>query len=119
MYFYIVKGQKLQGKWQAWMLIMVFVPMMMLSFFHVHASEANIATECHECLHHIHHSHFGSADQCIDQCVLCQFLSLTFISLTSAIILFAPIASKHNNIIAAIAATDNTSCRISGRAPPM
>ena len=45
--------------------------------FEALAEEMN--DSCSECIHHVRHSHLSSADFCIDQCVLCQFLTLPFI----------------------------------------
>lgn len=45
--------------------------------------------ECGDCTHHIHHSgHITTAVEHIDDCVLCQFLSLVY---TPAVILLVVI----------------------------
>ena len=63
----------------AWVLLSVFVPMMMLSAVHIHKPAADETTSCAECAHHVNHpGHFTSAVEHLDDCVLCQFLSLVY-----------------------------------------
>lgn len=69
----------------AWILLLVFVPMLLMSSLHHH----NAVTEhvCYECLHHIHHAgHLSGASSSIDNCVLCQFQGLPFVA-ASAVVL--------------------------------
>ena len=57
----------------AWVLLSVFVPMMMLSAVHIHKPVAD------ETANHVNHpGHFTSAVEHLDDCVLCQFLSLVY-----------------------------------------
>ena len=52
---------------------------MMLSTLHRHHPIADPATYCEACTHHVHHSgHFTTAYEHLDDCVLCQFLSLVY-----------------------------------------
>ena len=65
--------------WMSRILLAVFVPMLLFSVLHIHTEGAEMNDACSECIHHVRHSHLSSADFCIDQCVLCQFLTLPFI----------------------------------------
>ena len=56
----------------AWVLLSVFVPMMMLSAVHIHKPAADETASCVECAHHVNHPGH------LDDCVLCQFLSLVY-----------------------------------------
>ena len=72
---------KRQGKRvvSAWLLLSVFVSMILLTGLHRHQPAANQATDCVECAHHVHHSgHLTVATEHLDDCVLCQFLSLVY-----------------------------------------
>ena len=65
----------------AWLLLSIFVSIMMLSTLHRHHPIADPATYCEACTHHVHHSgHFTTAYEHLDDCVLCQFISLTFVA---------------------------------------
>ena len=71
---------KMRRHISAIVLLAVFLPMLLLSSFHVHP-EAHIEGDaCKECVHHIPHAgHFGSLTVCSFDCVLCQFLTLPFL----------------------------------------
>ena len=73
-----MKQQENKRRISAWILIAVFVPMLLLSFTHTHSVGSSQSVECQECLHHVHHTHLGTADSCIDNCVLCQMLSVVY-----------------------------------------
>jgi len=61
-------------------LLAVFLPILVLSSFHVHPEAHLDGNHCEECLHHIPHSgHFSSLSVCSFDCVLCQFLTLPFL----------------------------------------
>jgi hypothetical protein len=63
----------------AWALLSVFVPMMLLSAVHIHQPAVDESASCVECAHHVNHpGHFTSAIEHLDDCVLCQFLSLVY-----------------------------------------
>ena len=63
----------------AWALLSVFVPMMLLSAMHIHQPAVDETASCVECAHHVNHpGHFTSAVEHLDDCVLCQFLSLVY-----------------------------------------
>jgi hypothetical protein len=64
----------------AWVLLAVFLPMLILSSVHVHESDGLHADECHECVHHHCHGHLGELTTTMHACVLCQFLTLSFIT---------------------------------------
>lgn len=73
----------------AWLLLSVFTSMILLSGLHHHEAVMNAAIDCADCTHHVHHSgHFTIDTSHLDDCVLCQFLSLVY---TPAVILLVVI----------------------------
>lgn len=72
----------------SWLLLAVFVPMLMLSSLHVHEDgDEAMTTECVDCVHHSCHGHLTQMATWTHDCVLCQFLTLTFIAFAAIIIL--------------------------------
>ena len=59
----------------SWLLLAVFVPMLLLSSVHVH-DEAPMKAVCDACVHHHCSGHIGLLTDSMDDCVLCQFLTL-------------------------------------------
>ena len=98
---------------------MVFVSMLLLSATHTHGSEPVANVACQECQHHVNHSHIGMVDSCIDNCVLCQFLSLPFLLTSTITIGLLPLVhlSRESRVKAAVFA--GHVYEWSGRAPPM
>ena len=71
----------------SWLLLAVFVPMLVLSSLHVHEDgAASAVTECADCLHHSCHGHLTQMATWAHDCVLCQFLTLSFVA-TAAVTL--------------------------------
>ena len=71
----------------AWLLLSVFVSMMMLSGLHRHEVVANATIDCADCAHHVHHSgHLMADSNHMDDCVLCQFLSLVYTPATALLV---------------------------------
>jgi hypothetical protein len=61
--------------WSAWILLLVFVPMVILSSVHVHPEWNENSDICHECIEHaVHNGHFTSLKAHVD-CPLCAFQS--------------------------------------------
>ena len=53
--------------------------MILLTGLHRHQPVADQTTDCQECAHHVHHSgHLTAAAEQLNDCVLCQFLSLLY-----------------------------------------
>jgi len=62
----------------SWVLLAVFVPMVVMSSLHIHDSDET-GTTCVECVKHHCHGHVGQLMSSVHDCVLCQFLSLSFV----------------------------------------
>lgn len=72
---------------KAWLLLLVFVPMLVLSAIHVHESQDTPV--CDECAHHVSHaSHITVAGCQSFSCVLCQFISLTYFTAMATSMVF-------------------------------
>ncbi|MGX8683456.1 MAG: hypothetical protein ACSW77_06545 [Bacteroidales bacterium] len=64
----------------SWLLLAVFVPMLLLSSVHIHEAGGVIQIECADCVHHSCQGHLTAMATWGDDCVLCQFLSLTMLA---------------------------------------
>lgn len=65
----------------SWLLLAVFVPMVFFSSLHVHEGYgAAAATACADCVHHSCHGHLTPTAAWTQDCVLCQFLTLSFVA---------------------------------------
>ena len=68
-------------QWNAWILLAVMLSMTVLSSLHVHPELSATADNCSQCVNHIpHDGHLSATSQGAHQCVLCQFLTLTFVA---------------------------------------
>ena len=72
----------------SWVLLAVFLPMLILSSVHVHESGGLFEEECNECVHHHCHGHLGELTTTIHACVLCQFLTLSFVTTGFLIVVY-------------------------------
>lgn len=71
----------------AWLLMLVFLPMMIAITFHHHSAAEGAAamSYCYDCVHHIHHDGHLTADQSFaHDCVICQLHSLPYVVPTIA-----------------------------------
>lgn len=114
-----MNGLARKRRWYAWALLAVFVPMLLFSLVHVHEQGTVTETECIDCAHHVNHSHLAMADFCVDNCVLCQMLSLPFVAaiLLSVVVFPTTGISLHqqDEALTASGFAGNRSCR----APPL
>ena len=64
----------------AWLLILVYLPMLLAVSFHHHEemAEADSAVYCYDCAHHIHHDGHFVGDHSAHDCALCVLQSLTY-----------------------------------------
>lgn len=77
--FAAVKANR-KRKIVSWMLLAVFVPMLLLSSLHIHGYEQTGDDQCTECVHHHCGGHIGQQTLSLHECVLCQFLTLSFVA---------------------------------------
>ena len=66
----------------AWLLMLVYVPMMLAITFHHHSEvgEGSAMSYCYDCAHHIHHDgHLTAEHSFAHECVLCQLHSLPYV----------------------------------------
>ena len=72
----------------SWLLLAVFVPMLILSSLHVHEQVQDNILDCKECVDHHCHGHLTQLSMSMDDCVLCQFLMLTFLAEAALVVVF-------------------------------
>lgn len=106
-------------RWTARLLIALFVPLLLLSSMHHHAAAVNDETVCVECAHHTpHNGHLSAQATVIHDCVLCQFLSVVY--LTTSVVVLLSLTPTHVTNPTERAAFGQlcTVGSISSRAPP-
>ena len=61
----------------AWILLLVYVPIVLLASLHVHSlNEFSRAVDCDQCHTAVHHSgHITASNHHFDECLSCRFLS--------------------------------------------
>lgn len=65
--------------WAARLLLLVFLPILVFSSLHVHEYAVGQG-DCYECTNHLHHSgHVSLQTASFHDCVLCQFVTLSYI----------------------------------------
>jgi len=85
-------------------LLAVFLPMLILASVHTHDTGTIYADECNECLHHQCHGHLGELTTTMHACVLCQFLTLSFVATGILSVVYCNkvtrilIAQRQNNV---------------------
>ena len=73
----------------SWLLLAVFVPMLLFSSLHVHEDNAAEAeTACADCVNHSCHGHLTQMATWTHDCVLCQFLTLTFVATAAVSLIY-------------------------------
>ena len=78
--------QQIKQRWTGWLLLAAFLPMLLLSSLHTHSEEEYWHEEgCDACVHHQPCAgHLNDGTISLHDCVLCQFLSLPY--LTAAVL---------------------------------
>lgn len=64
----------------AFVMLAVFLPILLLSSIHVHESAESAEVTCVDCLHNHCGGHLTQTTVHMDDCVLCQFLTLTMLT---------------------------------------
>lgn len=68
-------------------LLMVFLSIQVLAILHIHEDMGDVSI-CHDCVTHVHHNgHLTNASLSLDNCLICQFLSLPFAVATSLLLI--------------------------------
>ena len=64
-------------RWFAWIILLVYVPMVLLASLHVHSlNDYSTTVDCVQCHTAVHHSgHITTSGHHIDDCLSCRFLS--------------------------------------------
>ncbi len=71
------------------MLLTVYLSMLLVASLHVHAKAFHAITDCEQCVHHqVHNGHLTASDGGQHDCLLCQFLTLTYTAVAIATVVF-------------------------------
>lgn len=73
----------------SWILLAVFLPTLLLSSLHIHHESETYEDSCTECVHHQCHGHLSQLADTMHHCVLCQFLTLTFVAGSVGFVVFS------------------------------
>ncbi|MBQ9525609.1 MAG: hypothetical protein IJR69_10905 [Bacteroidaceae bacterium] len=71
----------------SWVLLTVFLPTLLLSSLHIHHVSED-ETSCTACVQHQCHGHLSQFSGSLHHCVLCQFLTLSFVAGTAGTVVF-------------------------------
>ena len=81
----------------AFVMLAVFLPILLLSSLHVHESTENAEVTHVDCLHNHCGGHLTQTTVHMDDCVLCQFLTLTMLTAAAmAVMLFIHVYKKYH-----------------------
>ena len=79
----------------AWMLLSVFVPMLAFSLVHYHEKADSGGGVCVDCAHHVQHSgHFSAGSASFDDCLVCEFASLSYVKAAETVFSAVPAKSE-------------------------
>lgn len=70
----------------AWALLLIFSSMLLLTSLHVHEGQAKETTECNDCVRHSCQGHLTNVVSWSHDCVLCQFLTLTYVAVATVVL---------------------------------
>ena len=100
-------------------LLAVFLSIQALTILHIH-SDVETVNVCHDCVAHVHHNgHLSSASFSIDNCLICQFLSLPFAA-TAGLQIIVFVHTETSTFIRFIAPLYDTASQfVLLRAPPV
>lgn len=100
------------------LLLSVVLPMTLVVPFHHHDAEESALVSCENCVNHHPHPGHLTADSRLDNCLVCQFLGVTYLPEESADAPFGP--DRHADYSAAPASSVHSVQlqNLSTRAPP-
>jgi len=102
----------------SWVLLAVFLPTLLLSSLHVHHESEAEEISCTACVQHHCHGHLSQLSDSMHHCVLCQFLTLTFVAgATDAVIFFFPVCKTFHAQLLCGHCSDNCGIIVT-RGPP-
>ena len=70
----------------AFVMLAVFLPILLLSSIHVHESAESAEVTCVDCLHNHCGGHLTQTAVHMDDCVLCQFLTLPMLAAVAVVV---------------------------------
>ena len=75
----------------AWILLSIILSMLLFSSFHVHEEYEGGEQDCYQCASHQPHAgHFSLATQGVQDCILCQLISVPYL-IAAVVVVAAPL----------------------------
>ena len=102
----------------ALLLLSVLLPMAIVLPFHHHETEEVASDSCEFCAEHRPHPGHLSAANCLDECLLCQFLAAAYLPAAAAETLSRPCRDADFVALPPAAAHSLTLSSLAIRAPP-
>lgn len=104
----------------AWIMLLVYVPMVLLASLHVHTlNDLSRVVDCDQCHTAVHHSgHITASHHHIDECLSCRFLSTQIDVPRAVATLVVKQVTSHLEFLLAIEPVDRVVAHPSLRAPP-
>lgn len=91
--------KELKRQVYAWLLLLVFLPIMGVAALHVHVENASFETTCDACVNHLAHGgHLISGAAGLHDCVLCQLMNVHFLR-ASFVLLISPLFFHHVSFV--------------------
>ena len=112
--------EKTSRKIASWLLLAVFLPMLVFSSLHIHENQLTTGEECTECVNHQPHAgHFSTSMSFYDSCVLCQFISLSYLAVAIVTVVAYQQVRNLRPIICPYHAQRDLKGMVGLRAPPV
>ena len=67
----------------SWVLLAIYLPLLLVSSLHVHETSDASESGCVECVHHQCHGHLTQLSDVMHECVLCQFLTFSYVAVAA------------------------------------
>ncbi|MBQ7691696.1 MAG: hypothetical protein IJT30_10980 [Muribaculaceae bacterium] len=110
--------RKDKAYWSAWVLLLVFVPMVLLSSVHFHAALNDSGAACPECLKHaVHKGHLMTHSAHVD-CPLCAFQNNVYQAADEQPPTVSPVFTRLTQVCAVPALALGATTNQKNRAPP-
>lgn len=104
----------------SWLLLAVYLPILVFSSVHTHENQLAFENECVACVNHQPHAgHFSASMALYHSCLLCQFISLTYLAIAFAVVIPYRPMNKIRLILLPVHVSHGMKGIVGLRAPPV